>query len=125
MAEDDQAHAARINEIRACSKVKCQRIHRLCGWRTQVAAEERDAGDTLILCPHRGAQWASLTDLSERFPRLITAESGAAPICLAVQITSNLVRKLTNPFGVLLRLAQKIFVAHDQLEAPFFVGSSP
>jgi hypothetical protein len=24
MAEDDQAHAARINEIRACSKVKCQ-----------------------------------------------------------------------------------------------------
>jgi hypothetical protein len=28
MAEDDQAHAKRINEIRAGSKVKCQRIHR-------------------------------------------------------------------------------------------------
>src|SRR5205085_1013492 len=28
VAEYDQGHAARINEIRACSKVKCQRIHR-------------------------------------------------------------------------------------------------
>jgi hypothetical protein len=28
MAEGDQGHAARINEIRACSKMKCQRIHR-------------------------------------------------------------------------------------------------
>jgi hypothetical protein len=49
-AGDDQGHATRINEICACSKVKCQRIHTFMALLGYFDTPEYRAASSAIVC---------------------------------------------------------------------------